>query len=150
MQAGREIKFRGKRIDNGEWVYGNLVLTAYGCYIIPQNIYADRMPQFSVELESVGQFTGLLDKNGKEIYEGDIIKGTTYLYGYELKNGRQFDYFGVVEWGTQADVGLCWQVSDKQGSWELRQTVHRNDIDYCTGEVIGNIYENPQLMGETA
>ncbi|TQR29412.1 YopX family protein [Brevibacillus brevis] len=147
MQAGREIKYRGKRIDNGEWVYG-LPTFNRDC----TGIDKIEVPELSggicklVDPVTVGQFTGLQDKNGREIYEGDIIQGTTYLYGHQLKTGRQFDYLGVVEWGTQADVGLCWQVSNKQGSWELRQTVHRNDIDYCTGDIIGNIYENPEFL----
>jgi uncharacterized phage protein (TIGR01671 family) len=92
------------------------------------------------------QYTGLKDKNGKEIYEGDIVQGTSYLYGYQLKGGKQFDYLGKVVWQDQEDVGLCWQLEDaKGGAWNLNQTVHRNEL-VCTGEVSGNIYENKDLL----
>lgn len=143
MQARREIKFRAWDKENKAMRYG--AEQAYNGHWQMNDIqyFGQLINNPKYELM---QFTGLLDKNGKEIYEGDVIGGTSYLYGYELKNGRQFDYFGVVEWGAQADVGLCWMVSNKQGSWELRQTVHRNDIDYCTGEIIGNIYENPEML----
>jgi len=95
----------------------------------------------------VMQFTGLHDANGVEIYEGDIVSGKSYLYGYDLDGDEQFYYFGVVEWQAQADVGLCYSVRHPDGSvWDLRKCVHRVCIDHMTGEVIGNIHENPHFI----
>ena len=84
----REIKFRGKRIDNGEWVYGNYIkVTPYedngGHRICSQ----DSWDMFEVDPETVGQFTDLKDKNGKEIYEGDILDHLAYADVVVFKKG---------------------------------------------------------------
>ncbi len=113
----REIKFRGKRVDNGEWVYG-----FYHCLYSSHNHCIDDYSgnTYQVIPETVGQFTGLLDKNGKEIYEFDIVRrldGSVYKIVYSERD---------------AAFVLC-------GSKPIYLIT--NSL-----EIIGNIHDNPELI----
>lgn len=130
----REILFRGKRTDNGEWVEGYYV--RYGFtgkekhYIVP--VYASDLYAFEVDKKTLCQYTGLTDKNGKKIWENDIIK--TSRYGKDDGKGSNagFDIFSV-RWDD--------------GSFALYSKWRRFNLRDNNGyEVIGNIFDNPELL----
>lgn len=127
----REIKFRGRKVDNGLWVYGYFmktpITTEFNCngqfldsgengrYCIVQDNVAHE-----ISIKTLGEFTGLKDVNGKDIYEGDI------LYINSLgKNGKVIFQ------------SCCFILEYENGE---------NDLFDSKDEVIGNIYENPELL----
>ena len=122
----REIKFRGKSTETNEWLYGDLVEYPQGEFQIWTKIREDGGHNFMVIPETVGQFTGLYDKNGKDIYEGDIVKDE-----YE-----SFDIYGEVVY--------------EHGKWIAKNdddAVYSELSDFYKGvEVVGNIHDNPELL----
>ena len=134
----RKILFRGKRIDNGEWLEG--FYTASYDYWGDFNHHIETTQHetkvssgYFVDPSTVGQYTGLTDKNGKKIFEGDICRNT--------KNGETFS----VKWhGTMA--GFVWNKRRKDVSLYDFGELFRAFDKY---EVIGNIHDNPELLEES-
>lgn len=104
----KEIKFKGKRLDNGEWVYGDLLHLVDGVYISNDN--GNNMAQ--VDPDTVGQYIGCKDKSGKEVYEGDVVEVASFLYviawseTYSAFRLREDDPKGGTTYSLGAD--LCW------------------------------------------
>ena len=145
----REILFRGRSFSDGGWVFGDLeyernkgLLGKVRIHTYKDDGSYDR--QYLVESDTVGQFTGLLDKNGKEIYEGDIVRKR------DLTFGLKFD--GVVVYNSE--IG-CFRIHSENNGVTMRMGFEASDVyndGQCTVpvkydyEVIGNIYDNPELL----
>lgn len=139
----REILFRGKRADTGEWIYGDLrqdadLESAYigGWDYFIADYALQREPfEYPVSPETVSQFTGLYDKNGKKIFEGDIIKLT-------INRSLIFS----VNW-----VDDCGMFCLKCLSRHPRLNLEAFDTDFTTVdgdecEIIGNVFDNSDLL----
>lgn len=126
----RDIEFRGKQTDNGEWVYGVPTKDGRGEMVMVENIF--ECEEYNcrganclyVDENTVGQYTGLKDKNGTKIFEGDIV----LLKGYDEPYQVVFDE-------------SCFQVYSDSVCYTMD-----NFYDYEI-EVIGNIYDNSELLG---
>jgi hypothetical protein len=124
----RIIKFRGRDLKTGEFVFGDLETRPKEDFMVIHQYHEDGSykSQVKVDPETVGQFTGLLDKNGREIYEGDLfsLDGLMTMVVYEPENG----YY-------------CLRMSDNE-HWML--PLDRRVTEYY--EVISNIYDHPELL----
>ncbi len=125
----REIKFRGMTLS-GDWVYGNLAVLPASRHSVPAGCYiSNRVGSpfaYQVRPETVGQFTGLCDKNGKEIFEGDIVE-TLICFGPAGEEHRNI----TVTYDELGQISIqLWVFNEKQIHWPT---------------VIGNIHQNPEL-----
>ena len=149
----REILFRGKWVDNGEWVEGYYELCGHLVGTIEEEIYSIIRPfgkyGHKVDPRTVGQFTGLTDKNGKKIFEGDIVRLCKYAFEWEDKSSWEF------ETGVIAFEDGCFVINDIYSSDGYNElSCVYNEIHFRNGydenvifEVIGNIHDNPELLG---
>jgi uncharacterized phage protein (TIGR01671 family) len=126
--------FRGKRVDNGEWIYGNLSwFTDNSSVEITRFERPNGNEKWTrvVDAETVGQYVGLCDKNGNKVFEGDILC-------YE--DMTKTKYYGVVKYG-RFNCSCCHGV---YGYWIDGEYLDIRDLD--TAYVVGNIHDNPELL----
>ena len=140
----RENLFKAKRKDNGEWIEGSLIdldIDSGYCYIVPAFKNASTLPtnwliadrMILVDPETLCQFTGLCDKNGKRIWENDILMAhLDELYPEDTT-------YKTVEWG------IAGWVTHEAGRID-RQYLDEFDTEHF--EVVGNIFDNPELLQE--
>ena len=130
----REILFRGKRKDNGQWVEGSLLYDSEQNEGFIAENFEDRAAYIrEVIPETVGQYTGLIDKNGKKIFEGDLLKW--------------IDRIVKVVWfelNAQFDCKFVCYANDK--IVKNFKGIEPRDWHEC--DVIGNIHDNPELLNE--
>lgn len=130
----REILFKAKRIDNGEWVEG-YVVRKHGLYFIYDIVNSEscRQNNYEIDPETLCQFTGLCDKNGKKIWENDI------LMAHLDESYPEDATYETVEWGVAGWVGNETDSTDRK---------YLDKFDLKHFKVVGNIFDNPELLQE--
>lgn len=133
----REILFRAKREATNEWVYGYFVNEHddFLIYVHPQII--TRSGRYYVNENTLGQFTGLTDKNGTKIFEGDIVRIAEDYYDGLHYSGNEVYY---------SDGAFCVEYETPEYDVTSIGFLVREGVEV---EVIGNIYDNPELIGGT-
>lgn len=129
-----EIKFRGKRIDNGQWAYGDLNDYSYS----PKIVVPSEGVMYDVDPATVGQYTGLADRHNVEIYKGDIVR----INHPQDTTGDFTNKLGRVFWWDEEGGWYHGHESVKDGSGRPPKRM------WPFTEVVGNVYDNPELLGD--
>lgn len=137
----REIKYRGRREDDSEWIYGSYQADVMGngfhtiMYSDSEGYYCEE----TVYPETVGEYTGLKDKNGREIYEGDIVQFCDFAY--DRTGGNRGD--SIVKGSITFEKTLWLVKENNESGGHLLIDAHVNDEEI---EIIGNIFNDPMLL----
>lgn len=129
----RIIKFRGKHSLTNEWIFGNYEHYNNGVPHIFGIDYAE-----PVKEDTIGQYTGLRDRNGKEVYEGDIV----FWIAPDLK-GRGKGMQGAIIWDAPT---MSWAILNDKPTSDGRPMIISRPFDKKHLEIVGNIFDNPELM----
>lgn len=140
----REILFRGKRIFDGDWVYG-FAYKQYSAAKVEEWYIRAFETDYLVIPETVGQYTGLTDRNGRKIFEGDILQGEQYPFNSD----GEYNYFAeVCYWDNAPEFGIYIFKNPKANIRGISEgnTCDMQDWESIDWEIIGNIYDNPELL----
>lgn len=134
----REIKFRGFNEKNNKWLYGYYFVNRGLHFVVDDKTQTNPLvnwKDFVVKPDTIGQYTGLKDKNGKEIFEGDIVKGVSHKSDSCISELIPFDVIGVVGYHKEYQT---LEVRTRQASLHIEVAIK--------GEVIDFIHDNPELI----
>lgn len=140
------IKFKAKRLDNGEWIYGYYYQENDNTYIIEnrqKESLLNRNITYEVAPDTVCLFTGFLDKNGKEIYEGDVLRSDNYPFSCMEDDARD-NYFGIIEWSDEEAMFLLTCVKNPKSAVRgisdgISDEITQQKLEDC--ELVGNIHD---------
>ena len=132
----RTIKFKGQQLSNGNWIVGDLNHLVDGVYISNDN--GNNMAQ--VNPDTVCKFTGFLDKNGKDIYDGDILRSDEYPFS-NMEDGVRDNYFGIIEWSDEEAMFLLTCVKNPTASV-------RGISDGISDEITQQKLEDFEIVGD--
>lgn len=156
----REILFRGKRVSDGEWVYGYYIKADYQWH--KHGIHKDWIAvgasanggwftlrnRYAVDSETVGQYTGLVDRNGTKIFEGDVVKAVIVR---DMGDGTQHrEETGIVGYDTIGMMGLIAKYEGSTPVWSdfFHELALNGCIEDYWCEVIGNVYDHKELLND--
>lgn len=149
-KTNREILFKGKRKDNGEWVEGALLQADDASYIATSFLCENpdtplTVAAYEVDPDTICQYTGLMDKNGEKIWEGDILRGYEYPY---MCDGKE-NYYAEVTYFENCPAFCIYTFKNPKSNV---RGISEGNTDFMTDwnseawEVIGNIFDNPELL----
>jgi len=142
----REHLYRGKRTEDGEWVHGQYVSWCNRHCVVPEDCIGS-MDKYIVDPETVGEYTGLLDKKGTRIFEGDIVKShyanvekADFIETVVFKNGKFMGEGRIGETGKMR-APLPDGIPHLEPPWVKQKPFY---MESC--EVIGNVHDAPELL----
>ena len=135
----REIKFRGKRITDGEWLYGYYFVNRGKHFIVTDGLApaGNTFKDYEIDPMTIGQYTGIKDARGADIYDGDII---------ECISSNHIPIRHFIRFCDERGYYAQYDNSNWTGELNECGPIYQHYIDECGKYVIGNIHDNPELL----